>query len=42
MLGIVLFDIWKEHNQRRMQLKFVMKEQVLKQCIEMTGVGFDE
>lgn len=42
MLGIALFHIWKQRNHRRMQGKSDTRQHVLRQCTEMTGIGFDE
>lgn len=42
MLGIVLFHLWKEQNQRKMQVKTETKQQVLRRNIEMVRIGFEE
>lgn len=42
MLGNTLFHIWKQRNIRRVQGKSNSKQQVLRCCIEMTSIGFDE
>lgn len=42
MLGNALFYIWKQRNTRRVKGKIDSKQQVLRCCIEMTGIGFDE
>lgn len=41
MYGIVLFHIWKQRNQRRMQSKIDTKQEVLRRSMEMTKIGFD-
>lgn len=43
MLDVILFHIWKQRNQRRMQGKADPKQELLKRYIlTMTEIGFEE
>lgn len=39
--GVVLFHIWKQRNQRRIQAKKDTKQEVLRKSIEMTNIIFN-
>lgn len=42
MIGIVIFHIWKQQNQRRMLARADPKQELLKRYIVMAEVGFEE
>lgn len=42
LFGIVLFQIWKQRNQHRMQVKADTKQVLLRRSIMTAEIGFDE
>lgn len=42
MFGVIVFQVWKQRNQKRMRNKLDPKQVTLRSCIDMAGIGFDD
>lgn len=42
MFGAIVFQVWKQRNQKRMENKLDPKQVALRACIDIVGTGFDD